>query len=81
MSASANMKSLEGLHALVAEVLTNALKSEEVVPAVIAQAIKFLKDNGVEPAKDVDNSVLNELSDAVQSFMDGEGDVPEHLQN
>lgn len=46
---------LDGLHAAVATVLTDALKGtgdKAPSPQMLAQAIKFLKDNGVDaPAK------------------------------
>lgn len=74
MSKAASMGSLEGLHALVAEVLTEQLKGQEVTPQVLAQAIKFLKDNNIEPAKDVDNSALDALTEQVKKFQDGEAD-------
>jgi hypothetical protein len=46
---------LDGLHAAVATVLTEALKGKgenAPSPQMLAQAIKFLKDNGIDaPAK------------------------------
>ena len=81
MSKAANMKVLEELHAAVAKVLKDALsEAEEASPQMLAQAIKFLKDNGVEPAKDIDNSALDELARKVRSYGAGEGD-PTDLVN
>ena len=75
MSKAASMGSLEGLHSLVAKVLTDQLENvEEVTPQLLAQAIKFLKDNNIEPAKDVDNSALDALTEQVKKFQDGEAD-------
>jgi hypothetical protein len=44
----ADDKALDGLHALVAQVLADRLRDESVSPQMLAQAIKFLKDNGVD---------------------------------
>lgn len=74
MSKAAKMDALETLHAAVAEVLEVQLKGDDVSPQMIAQAIKFLKDNGVEPAKDADTSALDKLQDQVQKFAEGEED-------
>jgi hypothetical protein len=72
MSNSASEKVLQLLHATVAEALGKALK-EEPSPQMLAQAIKFLKDNGIEPARDTDNTALNALADTINSIED-EGD-------
>ena len=48
MARRADDKALDGLHALVAEVLAKSLEAESVSPQMLAQAIKFLKDNGVD---------------------------------
>lgn len=63
MSKAANMTALEELHALVAEQLKSLVTEGD--PRALATAIKFLKDNGIEPARDVDNSALRALSEAV----------------
>ncbi|SKB49830.1 hypothetical protein [Sphingopyxis flava] len=44
----ASENALDKLHELVAETLMAGLKAEQVSPQMIAQAIKFLKDNGVD---------------------------------
>lgn len=74
MSKAAKMDALEALHAAVADVLKVQLQGEEVSPQMIAQAIKFLKDNGVEPAKDADTSALDALQERVNKFTSGEED-------
>lgn len=66
MSKAANMTTLEVLHALVAEALTEGVRERD--PKMLAEAIKFLKGNGVEPARDVDNSALNALRDQVNAI-------------
>ncbi len=66
MSKAANMTTLEVLHALVAEALTEGVRERD--PKILAEAIKFLKGNGVEPARDVDNSTLNALRDQVNAI-------------
>ena len=60
------MTALEMLHAEVTKQLTDAVKQGDM--KAIAEAIKFLKGNGVEPARDVDNSALNALREQVNSI-------------
>ena len=48
MSQRAADKILDSLHALVAERLLARIGEKDVSPQMIAQAIKFLKDNGVD---------------------------------
>jgi hypothetical protein len=67
MSNAAKMDILELLHAEVAKTLRDALK-DEPSPQMLAQAIKFLKDNGVEPARDADNAALKALSDEIDQI-------------
>lgn len=74
MSKAANQNYLEELHKIVAETLTEQLGGDDVSPQLIAQAIKFLKDNGIEPARDVDNSALDALRDKVKKINSGEDD-------
>lgn len=75
MSKAASSDALELLHAAVAKTLTDAISGDETVsPQMLAQAIKFLKDNGIEPAKDVDHSALDKLSEQVSKFTSGEDD-------
>lgn len=64
MSKAAKLDVIEKLHAKVAEVLMTSL-DEDPTAQMIAQALKFLKDNGIEPARDADHSALNALSDKI----------------
>jgi hypothetical protein len=68
MSKAASMGALEKLHATVAKVLNDELEAGEVSPQMLAQAIKFLKDNGIEPARDVENKALTALADKIGSL-------------
>lgn len=43
----ADNKTLDALHAAVAEVLAKRLRGEEATAADISVAVKFLKDNGI----------------------------------
>lgn len=65
----ASEKELDGLHALVAEVLTNAMQGKDENapnPQMIAQAIKFLATNGVNaPAT---SKRLTDLAAALQDL-------------
>lgn len=73
MSNAAKMDFLELLHQKTAKVLLDAL-GDEPSPQMLAQAIKFLKDNGVEPARDADNTALRALSDEIDQITSS-GDV------
>lgn len=80
MSKAANMTALEELHALVAEQLKSLVSEGD--PRALATAIKFLKDNGIEPARDVDNSALRALSEAVSKIdMQNDPDADEAFLN
>ena len=70
MSKAAKMDALEALHALTANVLKVAL-SDDPSPQMLAQAIKFLKDNGVEPARDTNNKELQELASSIERIVAG----------
>jgi hypothetical protein len=48
MSAANNRPVLEELHTLVAEELTQRIRTGDAKPADLAVAVKFLKDNGVD---------------------------------
>lgn len=39
---------LDALHAKVADVLTKALDGDDISPQMIAQALKYLRDNGID---------------------------------
>ena len=80
MSKAANMTALEELHALVADQLKSLVSEGD--PRALATAIKFLKDNGIEPARDVDNSALRALSEAVSKIdMQNDPDADEAFLN
>lgn len=64
MSKAASMGILEELHASVAKKLAEIIKGDPS-PQELAQAIKFLKDNNIEPARDVENSALKALADEI----------------
>ncbi|MCH2199781.1 MAG: hypothetical protein MK081_13465 [Flavobacteriales bacterium] len=64
MSKAASMNILEELHASVAKKLKEIIKGDPS-PQDLAQAIKFLKDNNIEPARDVENSALKALADEI----------------
>jgi hypothetical protein len=85
MSKAANVNYLEALHKIVAEALTTAITeatkedAEPVSPQLLAQALKFLKDNGIEPARDADNSALDKLALEVGKVTSGETDLKDYL--
>jgi hypothetical protein len=79
MSKAASETSLQSLHSLVADVLAEQLSEGDASPQLLAQAIKFLKDNGVEPAKDVDNAKLTALSDKIKRAAEA-GTIDDLLQ-
>lgn len=81
MSKAAKAEELEALHAVVAQVLREQLTGEEVSPAMIAQAIKFLKDNGIEAAKGSNNKALNELADKVSRLSEDDPEALSELYN
>lgn len=78
----ASESALDALHAAVAQVLTDALQGTEEdapSPQMIAQAIKFLKDNGVDaPAK---SARLSGLAAALADLSVDEVDVVAHRAN
>jgi len=67
MSKAAKLDALEALHAQIAEVIRKALE-DDPSPQMIAQGLKFLKDNGIEPARDADNKALSALSDKIAAI-------------
>lgn len=74
MSKAAKTEDMEVLHALVARVLSEQLKGDEVTPAMLSTAIKFLKDNGIEAAKGSNNKALNDLASRVGRLAEGDGE-------
>lgn len=72
---TASKKELEGLHALVCKVLTHELTKDregDIPASLIAQAVNFLKNNGVE-AVPTPNSPTQNLVDALP-FTGDEGE-------
>lgn len=72
---TASKKELEGLHALVCKVLTHELtkgREGDIPASLIAQAVNFLKNNGVE-AVPTPNSPIQNLVDALP-FTGDEGE-------
>lgn len=57
---------LNTLHGRVAQTLIQHIDDEEVSPAMMAQAIKFLKDNDITTSIETDDG-LNTLSDALKA--------------
>lgn len=68
MSNKATEEKLGALHGLVADVLMARLQTDEVSPQLLAQAIKFLKDNGIEAGPD--NDQMNDIARQVQLVQD-----------
>lgn len=63
------------LHNLTAEALIKKVASGEATAAEIANAIRFLKDNGIEALATHDNS-LGRLVDALPDFDDEQEGLP-----
>jgi hypothetical protein len=88
MSKSAQEHELQALHAQVAKTLKDEIatdyfeESGEKKPksaSLLAVAVKFLKDNGIEPARGANNKALDELSRKVDEVTKG-GD-PDELRD
>ena len=62
-------KRLGDLHTLIAEQLITKVASGEATAAEMANAIRFLKDNGIEALPTHDNA-LGRLVDALPDFPD-----------
>lgn len=72
MSKAAKLSVLEQLHAKVAQRMLTELDSDELSPQMLSQAVKFLKDNGIEPASDADNKALDALAARVDAVLNGD---------
>lgn len=80
MSQAGKMTDLEALHKLVTDALTEGVKAKDF--KAIQEAIKFLKQNGIEPARDVNNSALRALSEAVSQIdLENDPDADEAFLN
>lgn len=76
MTNRANDALLGKLHGIVANALTAKVLSGEATAAEMANAIRFLKDNGIEGIADPD-SALGRLVDALPDFpTHPEGELP-----
>lgn len=76
MTKRANEVVLGALHSIVATALTAKVLSGEATAAEMANAIRFLKDNGIEATADPD-STLGRLVAALPDFPDHpEGELP-----
>lgn len=69
MAASEDLLGL--IHAAVADDLLRRITSGEATPQEIAQAIKFLKDNGIEAVPQA-NDKLGKLAKSLPDFTDEE---------
>lgn len=79
MSKPANADIMNALHSLVAQTLTDEITKGEPSPQLLAQAIKFLKDNGIEATKAVDFSALDSLADKLAGLSEGSPDANSFL--
>ncbi|WP_419810814.1 hypothetical protein [Bacterioplanoides sp.] len=59
----ASVEALEALHGTVARELSSRITSADAKPADFANAIKFLKDNGIEQLPTGGNDVSDLLKD------------------
>jgi hypothetical protein len=79
MSQRAADKTLDSLHALIAERLVALIAKPDVSPQMLAQAIKFLKDNGVDtPAS---SPRISNLERALMELEPDEDTLREALRN
>ncbi len=69
---AANTDTLNKMHELVANHLIERLESGEASPQEVAQALKMLKDNGIQ-AIPVKNSPLANLMDKMPFSVDEDG--------
>lgn len=68
----ASKAALGDLHSLVARMLADRLRTGEFSPADMANAIRFLKDNGIEAVPEA-GSELEKLMQSIPNF-DNPGD-------
>ena len=64
----ASEEELQGLHRLVATKLVDQLNSDNVKASDLANAIKFLKDQGITLDKNGDMSAIGEMIEALPSI-------------
>lgn len=65
---------LAELHRFTAEHLLNRLRSGEASPSEVANAIRFLKDNGIEAIPEK-NDALQKIMEALPEFDSSEEDL------
>lgn len=68
---SATKDFMEKLHVAVAESLTEKIKNKEATASDVSNAIKFLKDNGIE-AQSTPDSAVQSLAASMPTFDDDE---------
>ena len=64
----ASEEELQGLHRLVATKLVDQLNSDNVKASDLANAIKFLKDQGITLDKNGDMSAIGEMIESLPSI-------------
>ena len=79
MSKKATEDALSSLHNKLAEVLSEALSSEEVTPAMLNVARQFLKDNGIDSVLEPGNP-LDTLAEAELPFKDNVRSIEKRLK-
>ncbi len=71
MSKRATEALLAELHSQTAEHLITRLKSGQATPAEVSNAIRFLKDNGIEAVPEA-NDALHRIVNSLPDFEDSE---------
>lgn len=76
---TASKDTLGALHALIAKELSERIENGTASAADISNAIKFLKDNGIEARPDL-NKAVKSLAEKfnLPSFNDEDGETPVH---
>ena len=70
MSKAAARSLMEELHSMTAEAMIAELREGNRSPQFLSAILKFLKDNGIEAARDVDNSKARELLQELNNLDD-----------
>lgn len=69
-SKAASLSAMEELHNAVAQALKEGIAERD--PKMLAEAIKFLKNNGIEAARDTNKGAISRLADQVSQIMASE---------
>jgi DNA topoisomerase IA len=69
-SKAASLSAMEELHNAVAQALKEGIAERD--PKMLAEAIKFLKNNGIEAARDTNKGAISRLADQVSQIMAAE---------